>query len=162
MANKDTGFVMEIADLQHDRRETTFNYGQHVDIPVAYNPGAFTWATAERDEDDQAEAIAEALGTAKAERFLDVEGGSAFVRDTLGLAEFVLKAAQQREGVADQLAAGLVEWPLTENGQPAPITREALVNLPFAFVLAMYQAIMNDMNPAKNLSSGRAQGRRRR
>lgn len=161
MADKGS-FVMEIADLQYDRRETTFNYGQHVDIPVAYNPGAFTWATAERDEDDQREAISEALGLAKAERFLAVENGVAYVQDTDGLADYVLKASVQREGVADQLAAGLVEWPLTEQGEPAAITREALINLPFAFVLAMYQAIMQDMNPAKNSSSGRGRGSRRR
>lgn len=161
MADKGS-FVMEIADLQHDRRETTFNYGQHVDIPVAYNPGAFTWATAERDEEDQREAMIEALEAARAERFLAVDGGSAYVKDAPGLADYLIKAQVQREGVADQLAAGLVEWPIQEQGQPVPITREALINLPFAFVLAMYQAVMNDMNPAKNSSSGRAQGRRRR
>ena len=161
MADKGS-FVMEIADLQHDRRETAFNYGAHVDIPVAYNPGAFTWATAERDEDDQREAVTAALEAAKAERFLDVENGVAFVRDAAGLADYVLKASQQREGVADQLAAGLVEWPIQEKGQPVPITREALINLPFAFVLAMYQAIMNDMNPAKNSSGGRGRASRRR
>lgn len=161
MADKGS-FVMEIADLQYDRRETTFNYGAHLDIPVVYNPGAFTWAAAERDEDDQREAMITALEASKAERFLAAEGGLGYVRDAPGLADYLLEAIRQREGVADQLAAGLVEWPLTENGEPAPITREALVNLPFAFVLAMYQAIMNDMNPAKNSSGGRGRASRRR
>ncbi len=155
-------FVMEIADLQNDRRETTFNYGSHVDAPVAYNPGAFTWNSTERAEADRHELMVEALEQTKSERFLAVDGDVAYVADPNGLTEYLLKASEQRSSIVDQLAAGLVAWPVTQKGEAVEITRETLASVPFAFILAIYQAVMADMSPAKNLSNGRARARRPR
>lgn len=161
MSNKN--FVMEIADLQNDRRETSFNYGPHVDAPVAYNPGAFTWENTERSEADRYELMVEALDDARAERYLNVDtGGDCYVADANGLAEYLLRASEQRGSIVDQLEAGLVDWPVTRDGEPVEITRETLVSVPFAFLLAIYQAVMADMNPAKNSSNGRARVRRHR
>lgn len=109
MADKNKkSFVMEIADLQHDRREVSFAYGEHRNITVAYNPGALTFQDVERDPGDD-----------------------------------VVK-------VSAQLEEWMLEWPIVQQGEPLPITRETLLALPAGFVLAMYRAITQDVVPAKN------------
>lgn len=61
MTDKKKSFVMEIADLQHDRREVTFAYGNHSRIVVAYNPGALTFSDVERDPGENREKISAQL-----------------------------------------------------------------------------------------------------
>lgn len=165
-------FVMELADLQHDRRETTFAYGEHEEIPVVYNPGAFTRAAAEReDEQDDVtrrEAWIDALEDAKADRFLTVESRKAVIDDAEGLVDYLIAASEkalrrQRDAIIDTLAEGvLLEWPISQGGVPMPISREAMLELPYMFLASMYGAIMEDMSPGKKPSRGRAEGRKRR
>lgn len=172
MTGKAKSFVMEIGDLQHDRRTTTFEYGEHAEIPVAYNPGAFTREAADREDDQddatRREAMLEALEDQRAERFLASARGAAYVADPEGLADYLLDATaralrKRRDAIIDSLAAGLlIEWPLTRNGEPAPITREEMLRLPYMFLAALYAAIMEDMSPGKNSSRGQAKARQRR
>lgn len=63
MAEKKKSFVMEIGDLQNDRREVTFAYGNHNQIVVAYNPGALTLEDIERDPGDNRERISGQLAS---------------------------------------------------------------------------------------------------
>lgn len=155
-------FVMELANLQHDRREITFAYGEHAEIPIAYNPGGFPLSTAEKQVVDKRKTLVEALVEREAETFLDTDAGGAYVANAGGLADYVLNALQERNTLAEQLDAGLLEWPISRDGVPVPINREELLTLPFAFVLAMYQAITDDMTPGKKSSRGQVEGRRRR
>lgn len=165
-------FVMELADLQHDRREITFEYGPHAEIPIAYNPGAFTRQAADReDEQDdltRREVLIEALEGAQAERYLDTERAVAFVKDPEGLADYLMDAMdkefrKRRDAVIDTLADGLLlQWPIVSQGEPVPVTREEMVGLPYFYLASMYKAIMDDMTPGKNSSRGRDRATRRR
>lgn len=155
-------FVMELANLQHDRRETTFAYGEHAEVPIAYNPGALPMSMVEKSTVNKHAALIDAFEDRKMETFLDIDAGVAYVVDPTGLADYVLSSLQERESISEQLDASLLEWPIARDGIPVPITREELLALPFAFVLAMYQAISDDMTPGKKSSRGQVEGRRRR
>lgn len=164
-------FVMEIADLQHDRRETTFDYGEHTDIPIAYNPGAFSREAADReDEQDdltRRDVLIQALDDVKVERFLGAQRGSSYVTDPDGMADYLMDAMikefrRRRDAVIDTLADGLLlEWPIVRNGEPVAITRDEMLSLPYFYLASMYAAIMDDMTPGKNSLRGRDRARRR-
>ena len=171
MADKEKRFVMELADLQNDRRAVTFMYGGQ-EIPIAYNPGAFTRQSAddEAEEDGRRrlEVMAEALEDRKVERFLGIDDGAAFVDDPDGLAAFldgeIKRAGRRRDFVIEALASGLLtEWPVAQDGVALPIDNKQLSSLPYLFVAECYGAIMEDMTPGKNSSRGRdRRGRRSR
>lgn len=169
--SKDKRFVMELADLTNDRREVTFMYGGQ-EVPIAYNPGAFTRQSADDeaadDEKQRVEVMADALASAKADRFLALDGSQAVVDDPDGLASYldaaIRKAGRRRDFVIEALASGLLtEWPVAENGVVLPIDNKQLSSLPYLFVAECYGAIMDDMTPGKNSSRGRdRRGRRSR
>lgn len=158
----DKRYVMEIADLVQDRRETTFSYGRHR-ITIAYNPAEFTYRDfrQERESTDELrfEALADTLEGRKVQRYL----GDGFVEDPDGLALHLFEAmndaladtAEQR--MIQQLSGGLLlEWPVVEQGEPVPINEETVSSQPFLFITDLYKAIFADMRPGKNSSAGRA------
>lgn len=166
-------FVVEIQDLDNERREIVVAYGGR-EIPIAYNPGAVTREAMESEREGQQagrrQALLEALEGPDLEKFLDVdESGAAYVADSEGAAGALMAAMAEADRANDVLidalagnrAAGrvplLVDWPLVERGEPLEITAETLSQRPYMFVAAVYAAIMEDMTPGKKRS--RTQGR---
>lgn len=169
-------FVVEIADLDLERREVVFTYGGR-EITVAYNPGAVTREAMDAEREDQQtgrrQALVDALEGRDVEQYLDTEAGGSYVSDPEGLADMLMEALaaseRQNDVLIDALAGTkdraplLVEWPLVSDGKPLEITHETLAQRPYMFVAAMYGAIMEDMTPGKKRSRtpGRPARRRR-
>ena len=62
------------------------------------------------------------------------------------------QAAEGGQGVAELVSALVVDWDLTEGGEPYPVTPENVRRLPYTFLIAVTQEITKEVASDPSLS----------